>query len=386
MCIALLVLYEAILSAGASATPAVQNDIQEKRKELSRIGEQIELNSRRRSTLIREEKELLSLMEEMEKEIDLQEKYILTSEEHQRILERDIRKLYSQEEHLASELSERQALLAGRLYGLYMHGRNFAWKVLLSSSSIIDFKKRFVFLKMIAHQDNRLIGEIKNNLLKKAKIRESIETEKEEISRLIEERSIHRDQLQRRKNDRENLLEEILSQRVTYEKAIEELKAAQRELEELIRKLEEEKQRDDTYGDEPASNLKGRLLWPLKGEILSRYGRIRHPRFYTVTFNKGIDISAENGADVIAAWDGQVAYAGWLHGLGKCVIIDHGGSIYTLYGHLRRLLVSRDDSVEGGQSIAEAGMSGMVRDCRLHFEVWNGRDAQNPEEWLTGSK
>ncbi|NIQ98301.1 MAG: M23 family metallopeptidase, partial [Desulfuromonadales bacterium] len=61
-----------------------------------------------------------------------------------------------------------------------------------------------------------------------------------------------------------------------------------------------------------------------------------------------------------AANDGKVVYADELGIYGNCVIIDHGLGLQTLYGHLSRLGVQADETVEKGQIIAHTGASGLA--------------------------
>jgi hypothetical protein len=59
----------------------------------------------------------------------------------------------------------------------------------------------------------------------------------------------------------------------------------------------------------------------------------------------------------------------------KSVAITHPGGEVTVYLHLSKILVTLNQSVAGGQIVAESGNSsngdGGV-DCHLHFHVWGG--------------
>jgi murein DD-endopeptidase MepM/ murein hydrolase activator NlpD len=102
-------------------------------------------------------------------------------------------------------------------------------------------------------------------------------------------------------------------------------------------------------------------------EMTSCYG----PRWGTE--HQGIDFANVAGTPELAAGAGTVLWAGWNDGgYGNFVVIDHGNSTWTLYGHAEQVLVSPGQHVEAGQEIALEGTTGDSTGPHLHFEVWNG--------------
>ncbi|NIQ94840.1 MAG: peptidoglycan DD-metalloendopeptidase family protein [Desulfuromonadales bacterium] len=95
----------------------------------------------------------------------------------------------------------------------------------------------------------------------------------------------------------------------------------------------------------------------------------------------GIDLASVAHAPVQAANDGHVVYADELGIYGNCVIIDHGMGLQTLYGHLSRLGVQADETVEKGQIIAHTGASGLAAGDHLHFGVVISGVPVDPIEW-----
>jgi hypothetical protein len=95
----------------------------------------------------------------------------------------------------------------------------------------------------------------------------------------------------------------------------------------------------------------------------------------------GFDLASVAHAAVPAANRGKVVFAGNLGIYGQCIIIDHGLTLQTLYGHLSRISVKPGDNVEKGQFIANTGATGMAGGDHLHFEVNVSGQAVNPIEW-----
>jgi murein DD-endopeptidase MepM/ murein hydrolase activator NlpD len=131
----------------------------------------------------------------------------------------------------------------------------------------------------------------------------------------------------------------------------------------------------------PATTGKG-FLWPVRGKIVSSYGGKSEG-----LKNDGINIAAPRGAQVVAAENGIVAYAGnELRGFGNLLLLKHTGGWITAYAHNERVLVKRGDKIKKGQTIAKVGSSGSVQVPQLHFELRKGKKAINPIKYLRRSQ
>lgn len=128
----------------------------------------------------------------------------------------------------------------------------------------------------------------------------------------------------------------------------------------------------------PPEETDSRFQMPVRGEIISTFG----PKQGGLR-NDGINIGTEEGATVVAAEAGTVAYAGSeLRGFGNLILIRHEGGWITAYAHNARLLVEAGAEVRRGQPIALAGQTGSVDRPQLHFEVRRGRQAVDPQPLL----
>jgi murein DD-endopeptidase MepM/ murein hydrolase activator NlpD len=96
----------------------------------------------------------------------------------------------------------------------------------------------------------------------------------------------------------------------------------------------------------------------------------------------GIDFGVSYGTPIHAAADGVVVSAGPLGGYGNATIIDHGGSLATLYAHQSQLRVSPGQHVSRGQIIGLSGCSGYCTGPHLHFEVRVNGVPVNPLPYL----
>ena len=110
-------------------------------------------------------------------------------------------------------------------------------------------------------------------------------------------------------------------------------------------------------------------LWPVSGDITSRYGYRLDPITFRRAFHSGIDIAASYGVGIKASAAGKVILTGYYKELGQTVIIDHGNGIKTVYGHTSKILVKNGQTVKKGEVIAKVGTSGRTTGAHLHFEV-----------------
>lgn len=122
----------------------------------------------------------------------------------------------------------------------------------------------------------------------------------------------------------------------------------------------------------------GTFSWPLRGRLISGFG----PKDKGL-HNDGVNIEAPQGADVKAAENGVVAYAGnEIRGFGNLLLIKHDGGWVTAYAHNHELLVKRGDKVTRGQVISKVGSTGSVASPQLHFELRKGANAVDPTKYL----
>ncbi len=122
---------------------------------------------------------------------------------------------------------------------------------------------------------------------------------------------------------------------------------------------------------------------PTAGFLSSGFSRARlHPISNEALPHPGIDVSAVEGTLILSAAKGVVRYAGWKSGYGYTVEIDHGYGYMTRYAHASKLLVTRWQRVERGESLAQVGKTGTATADHLHYEVWAGGEAKNPLDYI----
>ena len=113
-------------------------------------------------------------------------------------------------------------------------------------------------------------------------------------------------------------------------------------------------------------DLRGFCMPTTNRIVTSNYGY--RPRFRRQ--HKGIDINANKGDTIRAAFDGKVRVVDYQpSGYGNVVVIRHPNGLETVYGHLSKHLTKRDKVVKAGDPIGLAGDTGFSFGTHLHFET-----------------
>ncbi|MFV0933515.1 MULTISPECIES: peptidoglycan DD-metalloendopeptidase family protein [Pseudomonas] len=96
----------------------------------------------------------------------------------------------------------------------------------------------------------------------------------------------------------------------------------------------------------------------------------KHPILNKIRAHKGVDYAAPRGTPIKAAGDGKVLLAGRRGGYGNTVILQHGNTYTTLYGHMQGFAkgVKTGGTVKQGQVIGYIGTTGLSTGPHLHYE------------------
>lgn len=133
----------------------------------------------------------------------------------------------------------------------------------------------------------------------------------------------------------------------------------------------------------------GRLTWPLSQWVLTQPYGCTAVELEPVAawcpaghFHSGIDLAAPVVTPVHAAADGVARVAESPGGYGLYVVVDHGGGVATLYGHLEWTSLRSGEHIRAGENLGLLGSSGLSTGPHLHFEVRRDGRPVDPIAWL----
>jgi len=108
---------------------------------------------------------------------------------------------------------------------------------------------------------------------------------------------------------------------------------------------------------------------PLDSYITSHYGTKRVFNNIKTTQHLGNDLRAKVGVPIPSSNRGRVVFAGHLFYSGNIVVLDHGLNIFTIYGHLSKINVTKGSIINRGDIVGLAGKTGRVSGPHLHWGV-----------------
>ncbi|HMA15201.1 MAG TPA: peptidoglycan DD-metalloendopeptidase family protein, partial [Kiloniellaceae bacterium] len=120
------------------------------------------------------------------------------------------------------------------------------------------------------------------------------------------------------------------------------------------------------------------LAMPVRGRVVRLFGQESPNPGST---DRGISIAARAGAQVVAPFDGKIAYAGPFRGYGLILIIEHGGRYHTILAGFDRIDAVVGQWVLAGEPIARMGEAA-GGNPELYFELRRTGQAINPLPWL----
>jgi len=229
----------------------------------------------------------------------------------------------------------------------------------------------------------------------KLSLKKSEESEKQKLTREKSEQDQTIKNLSKKEKELLRKLRESEKAARKLQKAIEDLIAEElRKASEAAKKTGTKPAPENKFGLTPAemqlsSNFagnKGRLPWPTeRGIISSTFGEHAHPVLKGIkTKNNGIDITTAKGESARAIFDGEVTSTMTLPSYNNVVIIRHG-EFLTVYSNLDQLFVKKGDKVKTKQRIGVIQQEDSGK-SKLHFELWQGKNIQNPESWILKSR
>lgn len=322
--------------------------------------------------IVMREHQTLQRLELLKEKISLTENYLRQIDYRIAHYNREISSLNTELAHLIDRQKELEERLKRRLVGIYKYSKFYRLQALLTSRNLPEYYRRIINLRLISRIDQKLIAETKQLNLEIKTKQTAIQSALVAQQRLKHEAETRKQQLLKDREQEQLILLQIRREKSAKAAIKAELESAAQKLNSMLGEM---KTRIATSSGEVFETKRGKLPWPVSGNVIVNFGPQIHPRYRTRINSSGIDIKVNQPSGVRVIAPGKVAYADRFIGYGNLVIVDHGNGYFSLYGNLASINTAIDAVVSNGTII------GTVTDY-LHFEIRKDGQPLDPKEWL----
>jgi len=295
--------------------------------------------------------------------------------------ENELSKLRQQESELQNQKKKQLEALESQIRSAYMTGRQEYLKLLLSQENPAILGRVMTMYRYLNKARGEEIDKLQQTIDRLVKVQASIITQLDVLKKLYAEQKQQNQQLLALKQQRKNVVRQLLNEAKSEDSRLAGLLADEKQLKDVIEELSRVVMQilppQELKG---LGNLKGKLLWPTQGKVSASFGSRRNKRG---SLWHGVVLSAPEGAEVNAIHHGRVVFSDWLRGFGLLTIIDHGDQYMSLYAFNQSLLKSVGENVEAGEPIATVGQSGGQDEPGVYFELRYKSKPVDPKRWIS---
>lgn len=385
-------------------------DINSTAKRLETIQKQIRDYERKIEAAESEEKINLQLINEYDRKVKLIDAYIKTLTVQLSEIKSQIVKTSKDIEKTKKDVKSLKAHYADYVTSIYKKGVDYEMELIFSSQNINQSIYRIEYMKFFSEQrkrdmNNLLAKQRQMNRQQKVLDLQLVEQEKIIVTRQKEEKSllVQKDKMRR-------VVDKLQKNKKQFAQSITDQRKEEERLQNLISKLIEAEEarraaeaaknaknagsfkKSADYNAEVVNwdvvnpnfaNNKGKFFWPVSnGVIINGYGKIYNKELKTTMVSNGIDIAVPVGSDVRVIADGVIAKIDFLPGFEHVVIVRHNANYLTVYSMIAQVTIREGETVSAGKVIGTSGGQYSSKGPSIHFELWKGKDHQNPEVWL----
>jgi len=300
-------------------------------------------------------------------------------------------------EAVKSDAERKKQQIRVRLSALYKSGDIGNARIFFSSESLPQLVENLRYMRAVLDNDRMLFAEYNARIDRLKVLKVSLEHDavrKEKIKAGIE---LKKSEIENEKRKKSSYLVQVRADKKNYLASLRELEANARKLQAMVERLEARNRKSYTKKNKPSidtgpplpavpdkgfASQKGHLSLPAKGEVISGFGRHKHPEFNSYTVSNGISIAAPVGGGIHSVYDGQIIFADYFKGYGNMVIVDHGGGYFSLYAHADKILKKVGASVARNEVVASVGDTDSTRGAMLYFEIRYQGKPVDPSPWF----
>jgi septal ring factor EnvC (AmiA/AmiB activator) len=361
------------------------SQIEEIKKRAKDIDREIEKGKAKIQKFTHREADIIRRLNQVDLMLNQSRKRIYTLGREMTRIEKKITETTMASEGLKQQIKASEKYVASRMVALYKLNWLGKFHLLASAESLHELLQRKTAIERILTYDQKVIKALIENQSSLKKVQSQLESHRDAKRQRAAEYQKQIERMANERAERTSLLARVRKEKSAQLLAIDSLKEAARNLDHKMNNLSTQLAAlapNEYSGREPFQTYKGLLKIPVKGKIISLFGKFKNAQFNTLNFRSGIEIQTERGEPIQAVYGGKILYADWFKGYGNMIIIDHGDNYYTVYGHIEEAFKTAGDAVEAGEVMATAGDTGSINGPKLYFEIRHHGKPLDPMQWL----
>jgi septal ring factor EnvC (AmiA/AmiB activator) len=367
-----------------------QDRIRQQRSELERIRQERAELERQMRLLQTTAHDLNEEVRNLDRRADATARLVATLDRQLTSISTEVNQASNNMVRAEGELAQKRVVLRQRLVDIYKRGPLYTPQVLLAAQSFGELVARYKYLHLLTLRDRALVRRVEQLRNQVSLERDRLVVLQRGIRDNREEKQIEEGRLRALEQMQRQQLARVQQETRQTRNKIDRMRLSERELSNAIAVLERERRRavaSKAAASAPRASStvrtvdRGALDWPVDGPLIYNFGREVQPNNTMIRWD-GVGIKADAGTSVKSVASGRVGYVGQLGTFGLVVIVDHGGSDYTVYGSLGRATVEKGAAIAKGQIIGTVGTTDPELGPHLHFEVRQGGPAIDPATWL----
>jgi len=374
-----------VIPTGYGADPSsLANEMTQERKRLKQLQKKITESKEKATKAKKQHGSVLKNIEQLDQRLYRKKKERNRIDAKIKKKDQELANLSIDIADLDQHVQTHRNAVTARLRLLYIEGRTGYLKTLFTAETFGDAANRMDYISWIAQREHALVRQFQKDLTNLQSLKDQQTHARETLLALKNETQLNIKEISGLKRKKRTVLVSLSKEKATHERTVQDLKRSAEQVDSLLTALDRRFQLAQAKlrnrpGKVPSL---GSFLWPVKGKVVSFFGRQKHPTFDTYVTKKGIEIQAREGSPIRSVSAGKVVYADWLKGYGLVVIVDHTNGFYSLYAHASKLLVTEGNAVRVGQMIGHTGETGVTEDDTLYFELRKGTMPIDPLIWL----
>lgn len=371
------------------------------RDEIKQVEEEIQVTNELLSKTQKNQKNTIQQLNLIRSKIQSRKNIIHNLDQQSNLIENDIGTKNSTIHTLEGNLTQLRKEYGEMIYDAYKNYKlNNFMLFLFASRDFNDATLRIAYMRRYNRMRERKAAEIDSLASSVNREVVTLQGQKEELDKVRNNRNVELTSLGKDETQYRSTADQLKKESGALSSTIQAAKNKIDRLQNEIRRIITEESRKNNTRPQTSEQREynailsgkfdqnmGKLPYPVRGVIIDRFGI--HPSATIkgqVVNNPGVNIAAEQGAEVRAVFEGEVSQVVIIPGMGKGILIRHG-TYLTLYANLASTSVNVGDKITLNQPIGQVGSSDDAGPY-IHFGVWKMTEGQSeatkldPEKWL----